>query len=55
MTKSPPLHVAIPAADGDPSRAARDATTPNGRWVYVPCRDEHYRVVDAERREVVAR
>jgi len=31
------------------------ATTPDGRWLYVPCRDEHYWVVDAVRREVVAR
>jgi hypothetical protein len=31
------------------------ATTPDGRWIYVPCRDEHYWVVDAERREVVTR
>ena len=30
------------------------ATTPDGRWIYVPCRDEHYWVVDAERREVSA-
>ena len=31
------------------------ATTPDGRWIYVPCRDEHYWVVDAERRAVVVR
>jgi DNA-binding beta-propeller fold protein YncE len=31
------------------------ATTPDGRWIYVPCRDGHYWVVDAERREVVTR
>ncbi|MGH7288737.1 MAG: YncE family protein, partial [Myxococcota bacterium] len=31
------------------------ATTSDGRWIYVPCRDEHYWVVDAERREVVSR
>jgi len=31
------------------------ATTPDGRWIYVPCRDEHYWVVDAEKREVVTR
>jgi hypothetical protein len=31
------------------------AVTPDGRWVYVPCRDEHYWVVDARRREVVTR
>jgi YVTN family beta-propeller protein len=31
------------------------ATTPDGRWIYVPCRDEHYWVVDAERRQVAAR
>jgi YVTN family beta-propeller protein len=31
------------------------ATTPDGRWIYVPCRDEHYWVVDAQKREVVAR
>jgi DNA-binding beta-propeller fold protein YncE len=31
------------------------ATTPDGRWIYVPCRDEHYWVVDGESREVVAR
>lgn len=31
------------------------ATTPDGRWVYVPCRDEHYWVVDARTREVVTR
>lgn len=31
------------------------ATTPDGRFVYVPCRDEHYWVVDAAAREVVAR
>ncbi len=31
------------------------ATTPEGRWIYVPCRDEHYWVVDAEQRRVVAR
>lgn len=29
------------------------ACTPDGRWIYVPCRDEHYWVIDAERREVV--
>jgi hypothetical protein len=31
------------------------AATPDGRWIYVPCRDEHYWVVDAEEREVVER
>lgn len=31
------------------------ATTPEGRWIYVPCRDGHYWVVDAEKRAVVAR
>jgi len=31
------------------------ATTRDGRWIYAPCRDEHYWVVDAERREVVTR
>ncbi|MEX2207021.1 MAG: hypothetical protein WEF50_12405 [Myxococcota bacterium] len=31
------------------------ATTPDGRWIYIPCRDEHYWVVDAEKRVVVAR
>jgi hypothetical protein len=31
------------------------AVTPEGRWIYVPCRDEHYWVVDAVKREVVAR
>jgi DNA-binding beta-propeller fold protein YncE len=31
------------------------AATPDGRWLYVPCRDEHYWVVDAEARKVVAR
>lgn len=31
------------------------ATTPDGRWIYVPCRDEHYWVVDANKHEVVAR
>jgi len=31
------------------------ATTPDGRWIYVPCRDEHYWVVDAEKRTVVTR
>jgi DNA-binding beta-propeller fold protein YncE len=31
------------------------ATTPDGRWIYVPCGDEHYWVVDAVKREVVAR
>jgi DNA-binding beta-propeller fold protein YncE len=31
------------------------ATTPDGKWVYVPCRDEHYWVIDAEARQVVAR
>jgi YVTN family beta-propeller protein len=29
------------------------AATPDGRWVYVPCRDEHYWVVDAKQRKVV--
>jgi YVTN family beta-propeller protein len=29
--------------------------TPDGRWIYVPCRDGHYRVVDAEARAVVKR
>ena len=27
------------------------ATTPDGRWIYVPCRDEHYWVVDAREAE----
>jgi DNA-binding beta-propeller fold protein YncE len=31
------------------------ATTPDGRWIYVPCRDEHYWVIDAERHEVSTR
>ena len=31
------------------------ATTRDGRWIYVPCRDEHYWVVDAERRAIAAR
>ena len=31
------------------------ATTPDGRWIYVPCRDEHYWAIDAEKREVAAR
>jgi len=31
------------------------ATTPDGRWIYVPCRDEHYWVVDANERTVVER
>ena len=31
------------------------AATPDGRWLYVPCRDEHYWVVDAKERTVVAR
>ena len=31
------------------------ATTPDGRWVYVPCRDQHYWVIDAEARKVVAK
>jgi len=31
------------------------ATTPDGRFVYVPCRDEHYWVVDAAAGEVVTR
>jgi YVTN family beta-propeller protein len=31
------------------------ATTPDGRWIYVPCRDEHYWVIDAEKKEVVTR
>jgi len=31
------------------------ATTPDGHFIYVPCRDEHYWVVDATAREVVAR
>ena len=31
------------------------AVTSDGRWIYVPCRDEHYWVVDAAKREVVAR
>jgi DNA-binding beta-propeller fold protein YncE len=31
------------------------ATTPDGRWVYVPCRDEHYWVIDAEARRVAAK
>jgi DNA-binding beta-propeller fold protein YncE len=31
------------------------ATSPDGRWIYVPCRDEHYWVLDAHEREVVAR
>jgi len=30
-------------------------TTPDGRWIYVPCRDEHYWVVDARSRAVVRR
>jgi DNA-binding beta-propeller fold protein YncE len=28
------------------------AATPDGRWLYVPCRDGHYWVVDAEERRV---
>ena len=31
------------------------ATTPNGRWIYVPCRDEHYWVIDAAAKKVVAK
>lgn len=31
------------------------ATTPDGRWVYVPCQDQHYWVIDAEARKVVAK
>ena len=31
------------------------ATTPDGRWIYVPCRDEHYWVIDATARKVVAK
>ncbi|MEN8160042.1 MAG: cytochrome D1 domain-containing protein [Myxococcota bacterium] len=31
------------------------AVTPDGRWVYVPCRDGSYWVVDAERKAVVKR
>jgi DNA-binding beta-propeller fold protein YncE len=31
------------------------AATPDGRWVYVPCRDGHYWVVDAQARTVVKR
>lgn len=29
------------------------AVTPDGRWLYVPCRDEHYWVIDTESRQVV--
>lgn len=29
------------------------ACTLDGKWVYVPCHDEHYWVIDAEKREVV--
>jgi YVTN family beta-propeller protein len=29
--------------------------TPDGRWIYVPCREGHYRVGDAEARAVVKR
>jgi len=31
------------------------AVTPDGRWVYVPCRDGYYWVIDGESREVVKR
>ena len=31
------------------------ATTPDGQWIYVPCRDEHYWVIDAVSRKVVTR
>ena len=31
------------------------ATTPDGRWIYVPCRDGHYWVIDAEAKKVVAK
>ncbi|NIP60749.1 MAG: hypothetical protein GWM92_02955 [Gemmatimonadetes bacterium] len=31
------------------------AVTPDGRWIYVPCRDGHYWVVDGDSREVVER
>jgi len=29
------------------------ACTPDGRWVYVPCNDGHYWVIDAKERKVV--
>ncbi len=31
------------------------AVTPDGKWVYVPCRDGHYWVIDADQRAVTAR
>lgn len=31
------------------------AVTPDGKWVYVPCRDGHYWVIDAEQKAVAAR
>lgn len=31
------------------------AVTLDGRWVYVPCRDGHYWVIDASRRKIVAK
>lgn len=31
------------------------ACTPDGRWVYVPCNDGHYWVVDGQERQVVKR
>jgi DNA-binding beta-propeller fold protein YncE len=29
------------------------ACTPDGRWVYVPCNDQHYWVIDAKAKKVV--
>jgi len=31
------------------------ATTPDGRWIYVPCRDGHYWVVNGRERRVIKR
>lgn len=31
------------------------AVTPNGRFAYVPCRDEHYWVIDTELRKVITK
>ncbi|MFP3943519.1 MAG: YncE family protein [Alphaproteobacteria bacterium] len=31
------------------------AVTPDGRWIYVPCRDGHYWVIDGRRRKVTAK
>ena len=31
------------------------AVTPNGKWIYVACRDGHYWIIDAKQKAVVAR